>query len=67
MTTDILAPARHVIGSRYVESANAYILELTGLERVKVVKGEVDTLENFSFQVRIYVDESGRISGLSNC
>ncbi|MBC3422024.1 MULTISPECIES: hypothetical protein [unclassified Pseudomonas] len=66
MTTDILAPARHVIGSRYVESVNAYVLELTGLATVRVVTGA--DLRDFKHdQVRIDVDEEGFITGLRNC
>jgi len=64
MTTDILAPVRHIIGSRYVESVQAYVLELTGLKRVKVVTGLVDTLDLHLDQVRIYVEEDGNISHL---
>jgi len=64
MTTDILGPARHIIGSRYVESVQAYVLELTGLEVVKVVTSIADTLEYRHNQVRIDVDEDGNISGL---
>ena len=64
MTTDILGPAHHIIGSRYVESVQAYVLELTGLEVVKVVTSIADTLEYHHNQVRIDVDEDGNISGL---
>ncbi|MGE7993729.1 hypothetical protein ACQKPE_22380 [Pseudomonas sp. NPDC089554] len=65
MTTDILSPARHVIGSRYIESVKAYILELTGLEIAKTVYG-ADTFENFPSQVRIYVDRTGIVTDLRN-
>ncbi|ANC01086.1 hypothetical protein [Pseudomonas putida] len=66
MTTDILAPARHVIGSRYVESVGAYILELTGLSAVRIVTGAADLRDYRSDQVRIDVDDEGIISGLRN-
>ncbi|HGM5582371.1 TPA: hypothetical protein ACKP22_004088 [Pseudomonas putida] len=34
MTSDILGPVRHVIGTRYVESIKPYIVELTGLPKI---------------------------------
>lgn len=63
MTTDILSPARHVIGSRYVESVKAYILELTGL-RIAVGPNEMHTMDIRSDRVLIQADGDNCITGL---
>ncbi|MNN15822.1 hypothetical protein D3C76_996790 [compost metagenome] len=66
MTTDMLAPARHVIGSRYVDSVQPYLLDLTGLAVARVVRGP-DRFDYSAQQVRIDVDENGIIVNLRNC
>lgn len=66
MTTDILGPVRHIIGSRYVETVQAYALELTGLKAVRIVKGDADLLDYRPDQLRIYMDDSGFITNLAN-
>lgn len=63
MTTDILGPARHVIGSRYVESVKAYILELTGL-RIAVGPNDIRTMDLRTDRVVIQADGDNRITGL---
>ncbi|MFS0825278.1 hypothetical protein [Pseudomonas phoenicis] len=62
MTTDPLAPARHVIGSRYVASVKPYILELTGLSQA-AGPGDVTTMDIRSDRVLIQVDD-GQIAEL---
>ncbi|MGE7993728.1 hypothetical protein ACQKPE_22375 [Pseudomonas sp. NPDC089554] len=68
MSNDILGPARHVIGSRYVESVKAYILDLTGLS---IAVGPEDPtncepeFETFMKErVRIDTDDNGNICSM---
>ncbi|WP_312934430.1 hypothetical protein [Pseudomonas sp.] len=63
MTTDILGPARHVIGTRYVESVKTYILELTGLTRA-CGPNDVCSKEFANDRIIISTDDSGLISHL---
>ena len=63
MTTDILAPARHVIGSRYVESVKPYILELTGLA-VAVGPQDMTTMDIRTDRIIIRADDEGVIQAL---
>jgi hypothetical protein len=63
MTTDILSPARHVIGSQYVESVKPYILELTGLMTAAGPR-DITTMDIRSDRVLINVDNAGTIEGL---
>lgn len=62
MTTDTLAPARHVIGSRYVESVKPYIFELTGLYAYG--PSEIMTKDYRTDRVSVCVDNAGCISEL---
>jgi len=64
MTTDILAPARHVISTRYVESVKPYIVELTGLTSA-AGPNDMITRDLRSDRVIITVDADGAIKGLS--
>lgn len=64
MPTDVLEPARHVIGSRYVKSVKPYILELTGLKRAVGPK-DPSTKDIRSDRVFIRVDGDGTITGMS--
>ena len=64
MTTDILGPARHVIGTRYVESVKPYIVELTGLASA-AGPHDMITRDMRSDRVLISVDADGNIKGLS--
>lgn len=63
MSTEILAPAQHVIGSRYVESVKPYILELTGLY-IAVGPNDISTKDIRRDRVFIHVDDSGCVSKL---
>ena len=63
MTNDILAPARHVIGSRYVESVKPYILELTGLA-IAVGPKDITTMDIRTDRVIIQADDEGVIQAL---
>ncbi|HEK1691447.1 hypothetical protein PpSQ1_23360 [Pseudomonas putida] len=63
MTTDILSPARHVIGSQYVESVKPYIVELTGLMSAAGPR-DITTKDIRSDRVLISVDTTGIIDGL---
>ncbi|WP_459207224.1 hypothetical protein ACSMEV_03195 [Pseudomonas sp. MLB6B] len=63
MTAEILDSAKHVIGSRYVESVKPYILELTGLQRA-VRDDEMATKEMATDRVFIAVDDAGNIADL---
>ncbi|MFJ9990852.1 hypothetical protein ACIQSO_08945 [Pseudomonas putida] len=63
MTIDILCPARHVIGTRYVESVKPYILELTGLAAVAGPQ-DITTRDIRTDRVMIGVDVHGFINGL---
>ncbi|MBJ9974584.1 hypothetical protein IAE35_08410 [Pseudomonas sp. S75] len=63
MTTDILSPARHVIGTRYVESVKAYLLELTGLH-LAAGPGDVTTMDIRQDRIIIDADEAGIITQL---
>lgn len=63
MTTDILGPTRHVIGSRYVESVKAYILELTGLH-IAVGPNDISTMDLRTDRVLIQADGDNCITGL---
>lgn len=60
---DVLAPARHVIGSRYVQSVKAYVLELTGLRKAIGPK-DPSTKDIRTDRVFIKVDEDGLINRL---
>ncbi|WP_313738444.1 hypothetical protein [Pseudomonas sp.] len=64
MSTDILGPARHVIGSRYVESVKPYVLELTGLYHA-VGPNDFTTRDIRTDRILIGVDEHGDITGLT--
>ncbi|QCI15251.1 hypothetical protein E6B08_29545 [Pseudomonas putida] len=63
MTTDILAPARHVVASCYVETVKPYILELTGLTTA-AGPNDITTKDIRSDRVMIIVDDNGIITGL---
>lgn len=63
MTSDILAPARHVIGSRYVESVKPYILELTGLA-FAVGPKDITTMDIRTDRIIIRADDEGVIQAL---
>ncbi|HDS1737263.1 MULTISPECIES: hypothetical protein [Pseudomonas] len=63
MTTDILAPARHVIGSQYVESVKPYILELTNMTYAAGPR-DITTKDIRSDRVMIGVDGNGAIDRL---
>lgn len=63
MTTDILAPARHVIGSQYVESVKPYVIELTGLKTAAGPK-DMTTRDMRADRVMISVNGAGAIDGL---
>lgn len=64
MTTDILGPVRHIIGTPYVDSIKPYILELTGLAIVAGPR-DITTRDFRSDRVIIAVDEQGHISAMS--
>ncbi|MDZ5603051.1 hypothetical protein SJI00_09725 [Pseudomonas sp. RP23018S] len=63
MSTDILSPARHIIGSRYVESVKPYLLELTGLQQA-AGPNDMTTKDLRTDRVLIKVDGSGLIAEL---
>lgn len=64
MTTDILAPARHVIGTPYTDSVKPYILTLTGLH-IAVGPKDFSTRDLRSDRIFISVDESNFITDLN--
>ncbi|MDF0733336.1 I78 family peptidase inhibitor [Pseudomonas entomophila] len=63
MTTDVLAPVRHLIGTAYSDSVKATILEATGLA-VAVGPTDIATMEIRNDRVQIKVDGNGIIEDL---
>jgi len=60
---DLTTPVQHLIGTRYVESVKAYILEMTGLTYI-VGPNEVSTMDIRTDRIYVHVDEAGNISRL---
>ncbi|OCT21123.1 hypothetical protein [Pseudomonas putida] len=63
MTSDILGPARHLIGTRYVESIKPYIAELTGLPKI-VGPDDATTMDLRTDRILVSSDEHGVITDL---
>ncbi|WP_312934429.1 hypothetical protein [Pseudomonas sp.] len=64
MTSDALANARHLIGSRYVETVKPYLLELTGLSIAVGPDDLLVTLDIRQDRVFIEVDDQRMITEL---
>lgn len=60
---DLTTPVQHLIGTRYVESVKAYILEMTGLTYI-VGPNEVSTMDIRTDRIYVHADEAGNISRL---
>jgi hypothetical protein len=60
---DLTTPVQHLIGTRYVESVKAYILEMTGLTYV-IGPNEMSTMDIRTDRIYVHVDETGNISRL---
>lgn len=64
MTADTLAPARHLIGSHYVDSVKPYIQALTGEDNI-VAPGDLRPRRGYERWIQIDIDGLGRIHDLS--
>ena len=60
---DLTTPVQHLIGTRYVESVKAYILEMTGLMSV-IGPNDISTMDIRTDRIYVDVDEAGNISRL---
>lgn len=64
MTANSIEQIRHLIGSRYVESVKAYIIELTGLATA-AGPNDITTKDIRMDRVMISVDDQGCITDLA--
>ncbi|MDO7909735.1 I78 family peptidase inhibitor [Pseudomonas monteilii] len=60
---DLTTSVQHLIGTRYVESVKAYILEMTGLMSV-IGPNDISTMDIRTDRIYVDVDEAGNISRL---